>query len=108
MDPRGTNNGQFNFPIGLVTSSTHLFVADTDSHRIQVFEACQDNQIHDRIGVCHTPEPFEFSGLKSTYRVDEPLTGTLSFENNIPATSYTVTDGALLDGITFNNNGTWG
>ena len=106
----GTADGQFNKPRGIATNYTHHFVADTDNNRIQIFQltanliSCPIGQIFDGV-TCYTPEAFEFTGIKSTYLVGEPFTGTLGFPSGIAAT-YTITDGAL-DGITLNNNGTW-
>ena len=103
---KGNGTGEFNNPFAVATTSTHIFVADTFNHRLQIFDLCQDNQIRDSNGVCYTPEPFEFTGLESVYVVGDSLTGTLSFINDITATSYVITDGALA-GITLNSNGTW-
>ena len=34
----GSNDDKFNFPTGITTNSTHILVADTSNHRIQVFD----------------------------------------------------------------------
>ena len=106
----GTADGQFKKPRGITTNYTHLFVADTENARVQIFQlssnliSCPTGQIFDGVA-CYTPEAFEFAGIRPTYLVGEPFTGTLGFPSGITAT-YTITDGAL-DGITLNNNGTW-
>lgn len=35
----GSNTGQFDRPSGIALNTTHIFVADTDNHRIQIFDA---------------------------------------------------------------------
>ena len=34
----GSANGQFNAPLGVATNNTHIFIVDTDNHRVQILD----------------------------------------------------------------------
>ena len=56
----GFDNREFGYPAGIITNSTHIFVADNFNNQIQIFklpsillpEPCQDGQIRDNAGAC--------------------------------------------------------
>ena len=96
----GTGVGEFKFPQGITTNSTHLFVADTSNHRVQIFElasnliSCTPNQILDSTGTCISdtaPPTITVSSDPRTFLVDETyVEPSAVVADNDPAYSGTI------------------